>query len=431
MNERHLSRDATTVYEALEDAGYVAAAINITCYRGRHRHVPTVPGLRREVHGPSRFFFYNLYESDRTGAPFVVARPQGGHLDGYAAGVGRWLVTRDAFDFLVYYLSDYDFASHAHGPAGGDGRRARAGRRLDRRAARRGGRPGRVPRALRRDPPADHGQTEVKQVARLEPHFARSQGPGRRDGRRTARARSTSCPARRSTRRARAAPRRRACGRAHAAPRGRQGDRAARRRGFPAQRARASRRRPSASAPALANPNAGELLVSAAEGWELADLGGRHHLGGGSHGSLVAGDSFVPLLTIGVERPTRITKVVPAVLDHFGVALPRTLGRSHVSADARARMVERQLRRARHRTTSACSRRWSACRGSSSSPSALRDQRVRRRGAADRRRARRSRSRTWSRSSASSSLSMGMSAAPSDVHGSATRSCWSALRPRP
>ena len=30
---------------------------------------------------------------------------------------------------------------------------------------------------------------------------------------------------------------------------------------------------------ALANPNAGELLVSAAAGWEFADLGGRHHAG--------------------------------------------------------------------------------------------------------------------------------------------------------
>ena len=71
---------------------------------------------------------------------------------------------------------------------------------------------------------------------------------------------------------------------------------------------------------ALANPNAGELLVSAAEGWEFVDLGGRHHQGGGSHGSLVAGDSFVPLLTIGVDAsPGRITEVVPAVLRHFEV----------------------------------------------------------------------------------------------------------------
>jgi hypothetical protein len=74
---------------------------------------------------------------------------------------------------------------------------------------------------------------------------------------------------------------------------------------------------------ALANPNAGELLVSAAEGWELLDIGGRHHSGGGSHGSLVEGDSVVPLLTVGVDAaPSRITEVAPAVLAHFGVEPP-------------------------------------------------------------------------------------------------------------
>ena len=77
---------------------------------------------------------------------------------------------------------------------------------------------------------------------------------------------------------------------------------------------------------ALANPNAGELLVSAAEGWELADLGGRHHAGGGSHGSLVAGDSLVPLVTVGLRaEPRRITDVAPAVLEHFGVAVPASM----------------------------------------------------------------------------------------------------------
>jgi hypothetical protein len=74
---------------------------------------------------------------------------------------------------------------------------------------------------------------------------------------------------------------------------------------------------------ALANPNAGELLVSAAAGWEFTDLGGRHHAGGGSHGSLTAGDSLVPLLTVGVDAdPRRITEVAPAVLEHFGVPVP-------------------------------------------------------------------------------------------------------------
>ena len=79
---------------------------------------------------------------------------------------------------------------------------------------------------------------------------------------------------------------------------------------------------------ALANPNAGDILVSATEGYELTDLGGGHHVGGGSHGSLVAGDSEVPLLTVGVEAavglPTSpsIVDVAPLVLSHFGVAAP-------------------------------------------------------------------------------------------------------------
>ena len=71
---------------------------------------------------------------------------------------------------------------------------------------------------------------------------------------------------------------------------------------------------------ALANPNAGDLIVSAAPGVEFADAGGRHHVGGGSHGSLELGDSEVPMLTIGLESaPARIVDVAPLVLRHFGV----------------------------------------------------------------------------------------------------------------
>jgi hypothetical protein len=75
---------------------------------------------------------------------------------------------------------------------------------------------------------------------------------------------------------------------------------------------------------ALGSPNAGDLLVSAAPGWEFVDLGGRHHAGGGSHGSLLAGDSEVPVVAAGLETmPTRLVDFAPAVLRHFGVAPPR------------------------------------------------------------------------------------------------------------
>ena len=75
-----------------------------------------------------------------TGAPLSVRKRSAGTIDAYAAAVGRWLVTRDGFDFLVFYLSDYDYASHALGPEGAAAKLARRrprGRRADgrRRAA--------------------------------------------------------------------------------------------------------------------------------------------------------------------------------------------------------------------------------------------------------------------------------------------------------
>jgi hypothetical protein len=74
---------------------------------------------------------------------------------------------------------------------------------------------------------------------------------------------------------------------------------------------------------AMQNPNAGDVMVSAAAGVEFADLAGRHHVGGGSHGSLLAGDSEVPMLTIGLDaEPRSITDVMPAALQHFGVEPP-------------------------------------------------------------------------------------------------------------
>jgi hypothetical protein len=75
---------------------------------------------------------------------------------------------------------------------------------------------------------------------------------------------------------------------------------------------------------ALRNPNAGEVIVSAAPGWEFVDLAGRHHLGGGSHGSIDASDSTVPMLTVGLgEPPASIAAIKDAVLAHFGVPIAR------------------------------------------------------------------------------------------------------------
>jgi len=326
MNARHLARDAVTIYEALEDAGLSAAAVNITCYRGRHRYLPTVPGLNRAALGPRRFFFYGLFESDRTGAPFAVRSRRAGSVDAYAAAVGRWLVTRDGFDFLAFYLSGYDFASHVGGPDG-----AEADRALEQADAAIGGlfeAAGGPDEFLERYAVvllSDHGQTRVEQAARLETSFAdlaaevvvtASNRAGQVYLRPDARVEADELA-------------RRLDGVAAVDVTLRlEGDQVVARRDG-ADGAAEKLEHPDAAwraRSALTNPNAGELLVSASEGWELTDLGGRHHVGGGSHGSLVAGDSLAPLVTVGLgAKPHRITDVAPAVLEHFGLAVPEAM----------------------------------------------------------------------------------------------------------
>ena len=143
--------EAVTVFEALDDAGLVTAAVNFTCYRGRTEHRATLPGVTRTVLGPRRFFFYNLFESDDTGAPLSVRRRAAGTIDEYAAAVGRWLVTRDGFDFLALLPLRLRLRLARARPRG-RGRQARRLRPGDRVALRRGRRAGRVPRAVRRDP---------------------------------------------------------------------------------------------------------------------------------------------------------------------------------------------------------------------------------------------------------------------------------------
>jgi predicted AlkP superfamily pyrophosphatase or phosphodiesterase len=321
MNRKHLSAGATTVYEALEDAGLVAAAVNITCYRGGTRYLPTLPWVTKAAYGPKRFFYYGLFESDQTGAPFAVRSRAAGSTDAYAAAVGRWLVTRDGFDFIAYYLSDFDYSSHLHGPEGAENvslERTDAAVQTLLDAA------GGGDAFLERYAVvlvSDHGQTTVDRTARLETALARFGDEivvcasnraaqvyllpdARTDPEQLARALDGD-PSVDVTLRLEGedvvARRDGADGRADEL-----------------EHPDAARRVRSA----LANPNAGELLVSAAAGWEFADLGGRHHAGGGSHGSLVAGDSTVPILTIGIDAPIgRITEITPAVLAHFGVGV--------------------------------------------------------------------------------------------------------------
>jgi predicted AlkP superfamily pyrophosphatase or phosphodiesterase len=332
MNRYHLGTGAVTLFEALEDAGLCTAAVNFTCYRGPTRHLATIPGVP-PAFGPRRFFFYSLFESDATGAPLAVRNRAAGTVDGYAAAVGRWLVTRDGFDFLVFYLSDYDFASHLVGPDAAHAALARSDAAVATLVDAAGG----IEEFLERYAVvvcSDHGQTSVSAATRLQDAFAdldsvvvtasnRAGMVYRLDG---SRADSRALARRLDT-----------VGAVEVAL-FLEGDEAVARRNGEELRFRPGEDGWRTSGDeaildypdalervwtALSNPNAGEVIVTAAPGFEFSDLGGRDHAGGGSHGSLDAGDSEVPMLTVGIEgEPRKITEVAPVVLAHFGVAPP-------------------------------------------------------------------------------------------------------------
>jgi len=338
LNEEHLSRKAVTVFEALESAGLVSAAVNMVCYRGPARHAPLVPWLNRPAFGPSRFFYFNLFESDVTGAPLAVRTRARGSVDDYARMVGRWLVTRDGFDFLVFYLPDYDFASHAAGPEAAHAALAHADRAILTLLEAAGG----PDEFLDRYDVllcSDHGQTSVERGERLQDAFADltlfQRGNGRpaqlavtASNRAGMAYRLPGCPESAEELAARLD------GRGHVVLFREEDQAVARLDGIELRFApsdggwestgdEAVLSQPDAlerAWAALANPNAGDLIVSAAPGAEFADLGGRHHAGGGSHGSLEQGDSEVPMISVGAgPPPARTIDVAPRVLEKLGV----------------------------------------------------------------------------------------------------------------
>jgi hypothetical protein len=333
MNEQHLGRGAVTVYEALEDAGLTTAAVNITCYRGRTPHLPLLPGLTRPAYGPKGFFFYSLFESEVTGAPVAVFGRSTGSIDAYAAFVGRWLVTRDGFDLLVYYLPDYDFASHALGPGATQEALTRSDAAIGALIEAAGG-PDEFLERYAVVVCSDHGQTQVDRAVSLEASLGGVDGVLVTASNRAGMVyRLPDCPEDEAelARRLDGSPAvevvlYREDGEAVARRQGEELRFAPADGGWRTSGDRSLLDQPDAlerSWAALANPNAGELLVSPPPGVELTDLAGRSHLGGGSHGSLEAGDSEVPILTVGLEaEPRRIVDLAPLALRHFGVKLP-------------------------------------------------------------------------------------------------------------
>jgi hypothetical protein len=385
MNLSHLSRACPTVFEQVEDAGLRAACTTYLIYRGRHRHVPASGVLsrigqamqfRHAVYGPKELFYADLFESRPTGCTSTLGLP--GQRDQHSGCVGAYLVENDLFDFMLLSLPDNDTYSHKRGPYAQVTSIAAADKAIERMMHVAGG----VDEFLDEHAfivMSDHSQTVVEQRLNLAQMLsdwtvlAPDGDLGSAD--------VAACPSARSAQvyvldpaaRERELPKLadtlsavdgvdfvawRHGGEGIVRPGGGFAEEGTGELRFsPGGELRDARggtwavegdlralgletaddRISSAEYPnalerlwgALACPTSGDLLVSAALGWEFVDWGGTDHVGGGSHGSLHRGDSLGTLIFAGTgpdsadaREQWTIGDAASLIANHFGLPRP-------------------------------------------------------------------------------------------------------------
>jgi predicted AlkP superfamily pyrophosphatase or phosphodiesterase len=378
MNAEHLSHDVDTVFEALDDADVRTAGTTYLIYRGRHQHevanetalarIVTSTLFRRTIDGPQELFYADLYASRKTGCRGQLGMP--GIRDQHTGCVGAYLVEHDLFDFMLFSLPDNDAWSHKNGPHAQVTSIAAADRQLERLMHAAGG-----PEAFLEDHAvivtSDHSQAAVEERIRLDRAFADFDVATTSTSRRAAAPEVALSPAQRSAmiyaldeeRREELVERSLAAiedlegvdlamwrangeavvrsgrGEMRFAPGGDLEDGHGQRWHVdgPLSTLRAEvqdgrflcTEYPDALArmwSALNCETAGDILLSAAPGYEFVDWGGADHVGGGSHGSLHRSDSLGALLWCGTGPDSRAERelwtlqdVTPIVREHFGL----------------------------------------------------------------------------------------------------------------
>ncbi|TMK38474.1 MAG: alkaline phosphatase family protein [Actinobacteria bacterium] len=375
LNRVHLAGDVATVFERLDDADLRTAGTTYLMYRGRHEHQPTADTpltrlaatlFRHPVQGPREFFYADIFASRRTGCRSQMGMP--GQRDQHTGCVGAYLVEHDLFDFLLFSLPDNDAHSHRRGLDAQVQSLGVADQQLAR-LMEAGGGPERFLDEHAIIVLADHAHSEIREALSLPDLFADFIVLQPRE-RSTLDAEIAICPSQRSAqiyvlvRRGRRALMPRLLDVVLSEPaidlvlwregaravigRGKRRLRFAPGAGLTDERGRTwevegdvdllaarleDNRLVSPGYPdalgrswsAITCPTAGDLLLSAADGFEFVDWGGVSHVGGSSHGSLDAGDSLGPLIFCGTgptargERRWSIADVAPAVAGHFAL----------------------------------------------------------------------------------------------------------------
>ncbi|HBI05349.1 MAG TPA: antitoxin, partial [Paenibacillaceae bacterium] len=130
LNEVHLSKEVTTLFEELADRGKTSASINAIIHRGHKKHRVKLPFLLQvatrfqsyeDISGPEVLTLGALLDTDlnqQIPAHLQRATKMYGINDEYAVHVTRLLIqSGDQPDFILCYLPDNDHEVHRKNPA--------------------------------------------------------------------------------------------------------------------------------------------------------------------------------------------------------------------------------------------------------------------------------------------------------------------------
>ncbi|MDQ4144490.1 MAG: alkaline phosphatase family protein [Actinomycetota bacterium] len=129
LNSKHLSPDVKTLHESLHELGHDSASVNYMIFRGPHTHELEAnllekllfrKRLPKSLPGPKEHYFADVV-SGPSDACSKMLSPRGVSkriraTDAWAACVTRELLERDEADMILFYLHENDHESHKSGP---------------------------------------------------------------------------------------------------------------------------------------------------------------------------------------------------------------------------------------------------------------------------------------------------------------------------
>ena len=129
LNEEHLSRNVLTVHEQLDELGVTTASMNFMVFRGPYKQKLKPNLLERlffrksmpsAMFGPKEHYWADIVSgSSDTCSKLISARGVEKRIqatDGWAACVTRDLLERNAADMILFYMHENDHLSHRSGP---------------------------------------------------------------------------------------------------------------------------------------------------------------------------------------------------------------------------------------------------------------------------------------------------------------------------